>query len=120
VELAALGDLSNKLGLTYNAIHKQAPQAKLVVLGYPHIFGSGSCTAGPAAGRRPGCHHAGTDALDTVIAEGVLVQAHHDLNELHPGAAPAVETPRPATPARDDRAINRRTLHRPPGPRRPR
>ena len=68
--LTALGNLPNKLGLTYNAIHRQAPQAKLVVLGYPHIFGSGSCTA-PGLPPLPAraAIDAGTDALDKVIAE---------------------------------------------------
>ena len=52
--LAALGDLSNRLGLTYNAIHNQAPRAKLVVLGYFHIFGSGSCTRRACRRSTPG------------------------------------------------------------------
>jgi hypothetical protein len=62
--------LPGKLAVTYAAIRAHTPQARQVVLGYPHLFGSGSCTAPglPPATTRAAID-AGTDALDIAIQQ---------------------------------------------------
>ncbi|MDQ2707524.1 MAG: SGNH/GDSL hydrolase family protein [Actinomycetota bacterium] len=61
--------LPARLDTTFTAIRMHAPRARLVVLGYPHLFGSGPCAAPglPPAAKRSEID-AGTDMLDTVIA----------------------------------------------------
>ncbi|NMH97806.1 SGNH/GDSL hydrolase family protein [Pseudonocardia acidicola] len=62
--------LPGRLDTTFAQIRAHAPHARLVVLGYPLLFGSGPCTAAglpPAAARA--AIDAGTDLLDGVIRQ---------------------------------------------------
>jgi lysophospholipase L1-like esterase len=62
--------LPGSLDAMFAMIHTRAPHAELVVVGYPHLFGSGACNAAglpPAAART--AIDAGTDLLDSVIQE---------------------------------------------------
>jgi lysophospholipase L1-like esterase len=60
--------LPDSLALTFTAIRAQAPQAQFVVLGYPHLFGTGPCTAAglPSADERAAID-SGTDGLDAAL-----------------------------------------------------
>jgi lysophospholipase L1-like esterase len=64
------------LRATFAAIHAHAPRAKLVVLGYPHLFGTGPCTAAglPSADARRAID-SGTDELDQAVQEAATSAA---------------------------------------------
>jgi lysophospholipase L1-like esterase len=71
--------LPAKLGATYSAIHAAAPNATVVVVGYPHLWG-------PCAGKVAGIHYptAPTDLLDDTIQAAA---AWHAFRYVDPRAA---------------------------------
>jgi lysophospholipase L1-like esterase len=59
--------LPAKLDTVYRQIRARSPRAKVVVLGYPHLYSTGPCTTGPSVANRRTLN-SGADRLDTVIA----------------------------------------------------
>ena len=67
-EAVAVTAVPVELALTLSAIKDRAPHARVVVLGYPHLFELGTCPAGrPDVSRRKAINH-GTDLLDGVLS----------------------------------------------------
>jgi len=63
----AVTEVPLELTLTLLAVHRRAPHARVVVLGYPRLFELGACTGRvPDAGRRALIDR-GTDRLDDVL-----------------------------------------------------
>ena len=64
----AVTEVPFELTRTLLAVHRRAPHARVVVLGYPHLFELGACPGPvPDAGRRAAINR-GTDRLDDVLA----------------------------------------------------
>ena len=67
-KFVAVTEVPVALGLALAAIKHRAPHARIVVLGYPHLFELGSCTAAvPSASRRKAIND-GADTLDGAIS----------------------------------------------------
>lgn len=67
-ETAMTDVLPAKLDQTYQAIRQRAPEAKVVVVGYPRLFELGSCPTGLSIRKRTALDH-GADLLAGVIGE---------------------------------------------------
>jgi lysophospholipase L1-like esterase len=59
--------LPGRLDATYAEIRRRSPAAKVVVLGYPRLFATGSCPGGMSAAKRTALNE-GADALAVVVA----------------------------------------------------
>lgn len=65
----ALTEVPVELALTLRAVHRRAPHARVVVLGYPRLFELGPCRAGiPSESRRKAIND-GADLLDRTLAK---------------------------------------------------
>lgn len=67
-ETAMHGTLPARLDALYDAIHEHAPNARLVVLGYPRLFQTGLCL-GSLSERKRVALNAAADQLAAVIAD---------------------------------------------------
>ncbi|MFJ4100080.1 SGNH/GDSL hydrolase family protein [Amycolatopsis japonica] len=67
---SARAELPGKLDKTYAAIKDRAPKARVIVLGYPRIFMSGSAFCPMGQGKRTALND-GADELSKVISERV-------------------------------------------------
>jgi lysophospholipase L1-like esterase len=68
-ELVVATEMTAQLTVTLLDVHRRAPHARVVVLGYPRLFGDGPCPAHVPNAARRSAIDAGTDLLDAVLAQ---------------------------------------------------
>ncbi|MFE3183350.1 SGNH/GDSL hydrolase family protein [Streptomyces violascens] len=68
-EKAVDHDLPGKLDAAYRAVKGKAAHARVVVLGYPHLFGRDACLMGPVTVREQSVLNAAADHLNRVTRD---------------------------------------------------
>lgn len=66
VESTIRGDLPGRLDTVYDAVRDRAPDARVVVLGYPHLYGTSFCLQ--ASMKKRGMMNHAADVLHSVIS----------------------------------------------------
>lgn len=62
-------DLPGRLDAAYRAVKVKAAHARVVVLGYPHLFTRGACLMGPVSGREQSALNTAADHLNRVTKD---------------------------------------------------